>query len=191
MSPQRLREQWPRHGGVMERGRVKLHELDIRARHPGAKGHRQTIAGRFRRIGGDRKQLPGATSGKDDVSRSNRSSVAFGRERNHSLDPVVSDHQVGGEAVLGHEGSTCPRGLHQCALDLSSGGRAPGVEDPSAGMTTFASKRESARVLSIEDRTKHDELLDTPRSLIDQDPHSINVAEPCSSGQGVRKVQIS
>ena len=64
LAAQRLREQRARHRRMVQRGRVELHELEVGDRDAGAHRHRDAVAGRQRRVGGDREALPGA-AGRD------------------------------------------------------------------------------------------------------------------------------
>jgi hypothetical protein len=64
VAAQRLGQQRPGHGGMVQRGRVELHELDIGRGHPGPQGHGHAVAGRLRRVGGHREQLAGPAGGQ-------------------------------------------------------------------------------------------------------------------------------
>ena len=57
LAPERLREQRAGHRRVVQRGRVELHELDVRDRRAGAQRERDPVAGRHHRVGGHREQL--------------------------------------------------------------------------------------------------------------------------------------
>ena len=84
LAAQRLGEQRPRHRRVVQRGRVELHELDVGDRDTGPQRHRDAVAGRERRVGGDREALPGATGRDDRVRARARSLGAVGVERAHA-----------------------------------------------------------------------------------------------------------
>ncbi len=57
VAAQRLGEQRPGHGRVVQRGRMELDELDVGRRHPGAQRHGHAVAGGLGRVGGDREEL--------------------------------------------------------------------------------------------------------------------------------------
>ena len=68
LAPQRLRQQRPGHGRVVEGRGVELHELDVGHGRAGRQGHRHPVAGGQRRVGGDGEQLAGAAAGQHDVA---------------------------------------------------------------------------------------------------------------------------
>ena len=69
LAPQRLRQQRARHGRVVQRGGVELHELDVGHRGPGGQRHGHAVAGRQGGIRRHGVQLSGAAAGEDDVPR--------------------------------------------------------------------------------------------------------------------------
>ena len=67
VAAQRLGQQRPGHGRVVQRGRVELHELDVGRRHAGPQRHGHAVAGGLGRVGGHREQLAGPAGGQHDV----------------------------------------------------------------------------------------------------------------------------
>ena len=83
MAPQRLGQQRPGPGRVVQRRRVELDELEVGHRDAGPQGHGDAVAGGLGRVGGDREQLAGAAGGQQDVAGPDLdgSSPAGGRPR--------------------------------------------------------------------------------------------------------------
>ena len=67
VAAQRLRQQRPGHGRVVERGRVELLELDVGHGHAGPDGHGHAVAGGLGRVGGDGEELAEAAGGQEHV----------------------------------------------------------------------------------------------------------------------------
>src|ERR1039458_411545 len=66
----------------------------------------------------------------------------------------------------------------------------PGVGPPGRGMGPLAGEIERAPGLAIELRTHGDQFMDPERSLVDQDPHRVGVAQTCARGQGVGQMKV-
>jgi hypothetical protein len=67
LPPERLRQQRPGHGRVVERRGVELHELEVGHRRPGRQRHGDPVPGRQGRVGGHREQLSRPAAGQHDV----------------------------------------------------------------------------------------------------------------------------
>ena len=67
VAPQRLRQQRPRHRGVVQRGRVELEELEVGDGHPGPERHGDAVAGGHDRVRRDREQLARPAGGEQHV----------------------------------------------------------------------------------------------------------------------------
>ena len=81
---QRLGEQRPGHGRMMQRGRVELHELHVGHRHAGPQGHGQPVGGGLGRVGGHREQLAGPAGGQHGVVGPHLDDPAVGVEGAHT-----------------------------------------------------------------------------------------------------------
>jgi hypothetical protein len=67
VAAQRLGQQRPGHGRMVQRGRVELDELDVGRRHPGPQRHGHAVAGGLGRVGGHREELAGPAGGQHHV----------------------------------------------------------------------------------------------------------------------------
>ena len=102
LAAQRLRQQEPRLPGHVERGRMELHELEVRDARACALRHRHAVAGRHRRVGRLAEDLPGAAGREQDRAR--RARTAMRRRpscRNRDADAAaVLDDQLDGPRVI-------------------------------------------------------------------------------------------
>ena len=64
VAPQRLGQQGPGHGGMVQRRRVELEELEVGHRHPGPQGHGDPVPGGLGRVGRHRVELARAPRGQ-------------------------------------------------------------------------------------------------------------------------------
>ena len=67
MPAQRLGDEGPWHSGMVQRGRVELHELHVGDGHAGAHSHGDPVASCLGRVRRDGEQLTGAATGKHHV----------------------------------------------------------------------------------------------------------------------------
>ena len=190
VAPQRLRQQRAGHGRVMEGGRVELHELDVGHRHAGPEGHGHAVGGGFDRVGGDGEQLPGAPGGQNGVGGPHLDHPAFGVEGPHPAAASVFDQQVEGEPLLHHGGGRGPGGVDQGPLDLGTGGRPAGVDDPGGGVTALAGQGQGSSRLAVEHGAHGDELAHPGGALVHQDPDGVGIAQSGAGGQGVGQMEV-
>ena len=135
VAAQRLGQQGPGHGGVVQRRRVELHELDVGGRHAGPQRHGHAVAGRLGRVGGDREELAGSTGGQHDVvgPHLDRAAGATGRQRQDADAAPTLDEEVEGEPAFEHRAGRTVGGVDERPLHLGPRCRAAGVDDPRAG----------------------------------------------------------
>ena len=193
VAAQRLGQQRPRHGRVVERGGVELHELDVGHGHAGAQRHGHAVAGRLGRVGGDGEQLPVAAGGHEHVGgRAPRCGCAVVRRRRRRRGSARP--RRAGRARTSSRRRPRPVGPHgvdERPLDLRAGGRAAGVDDPRA-----ASGRPRGRAASCPSGSRSnagaegDELVDPGRALVDEHPHGVDVAQPGAGGERVGQVEV-
>ena len=81
VAAERLGQQRPRHGVVVQRGGVELDELDVGHRHAGPQRHGDAVAGGLERVGGDGEQLAGAAGGDQHVGGPHLAPPAVGEPR--------------------------------------------------------------------------------------------------------------
>ena len=201
LAAQRLGEQRPRHRRVVQRGRVELHELEVGDRDAGAQRHRDAVAGRQRRVGGDREALPGAAGRERRCGGPAASLGAVGRRRAmHAGDAAVLDEQVGGEPALADVGARAPaprrpaparsrrrwRRRRRARPGRRSGRpRACGRSSPSP--STWSKCAPSA----MSSRTRSGPSLTSTRtaSASQSPPPAASVSEPCSSGESSSSIE--
>ncbi len=132
VAAQRFGQERAGHGGMVQRGRMELHELHVGHGHPGPQCHGDTVPRRLGRVGGDREQLARAARRQHDVAgahvdcpgRTGRR-AGTGRQRAHSHAAPVLDQELEREPPLEDRGGGAIRGIDERAFDLGSGGRAP------------------------------------------------------------------
>jgi hypothetical protein len=190
VTPQRLREQGPRHGGVVEGGGVELLELDVGHGHPRPQRHGDPVARSLRRVGGDGEQLAVAARGHEHVAGSHLDALAPLGRRHHPPAATAVHDQIEGEGALVDGSTGLLDGLHQRAFDLGAGGGTPGVDDPGQGVAALTRQLELPVGVAVERRTEGDELMDPGRPLVDQHPDGVDVAEAGPRREGVGQVQI-
>ena len=190
MTAQCFRQQRTRHRGVMQRGRVELHELDVGDGDARAQRHRDTITGRFRRIGRHGEELARASGGDENVGRPHLGARAVLVQCNDPTTFVALDDEVQREPLLVDRGSGRAHGFHKGPLDLRAGGRPAGVHDPRVAVAALPGQLEPTLVVDVEGGPEGDELVDATGALVDEDPHRVRVAQPGAGGQRVGQVEI-
>ena len=193
MAAQGLGEERARHGRVMQRGGVELHELDIGRGHAGAQRHGHAVAGRLGRVGGDREELAGAARGQDDVGGPHLDVVGpgtEGRQRGHADAAAALDDQVEREPALEHGAGRAVGGVDQGPFHLGARRRATGVHDAWPGVAALAGERQRAGGLAVELDAQRDQLVHAPGAFVDQNPHRLLVAQAGAGGERVGQVQV-
>ena len=160
MAPQRLGQQRPGHGRVVQGRRVELDELDVGHRHAGPQGHGHPVAGGLGRVGGHGEELAGAPGGQHHVARPapRRPRPPGGRASTPRQRPPSTSR-----SRANHRSSTGagrrPGGLHQRPLHLGTGGRPAGVDDPGPRVAALAGQGQAPRGLPVELGPHGDELV--------------------------------
>ena len=162
---------------------------------PGPQRHRDAVAGRHRRVGGDREALAGAAGGERRVA---------GADLDAAAPSASSATHAGGtgrprRAGRGRASARGPRRVvdahrgDQGPLDLGAGGVAAGVDDPGDGVAALrvrASGRGLAVAGAVEHRAERDELADPVGALGHEDPHRVGVAQAGAGGERVGEVEL-
>ena len=191
---QGLRQQRPRHRRVVQRGRVELDELEVGARDAGLQRERDAVAGRQRRVRGDREALARAAGREHDVDRAHVLDLAVGPQREHTLAAVALDEQLDREPALAHVDRVGhPDRLDERPLDLGAGRVAARVHDPGERVAALAREQELGtlgRVLGVEAGAEPRQLADPVGTFGDEHAHRVDVAQPRARGQRVGQVQL-
>ncbi len=105
---------------------------------------------------------------------------------------VRVQQQVEDERVFDHlDARIRPQRGDQGPLHLQAGRIPAGVHDPVAQVPTFAGQREPARgVVTVERGAEVGQFPDPGRTLGDQDPDRVDVAQPDPGHEGVGQVII-
>ncbi len=190
VSPQGLGQQGPGHGGMVQRGRMELDELEIGHRHPGPQRHGHAVTGGFGGVGRHGVELPRTARGQHHLGGPDLLHRALGVEGPHSHAPTTLDDEVHGEPLLEDSGRAAAHGGDQGPLHLGPRGGSPGVQDPGGGMAAFSGQGEIPPGLAVEHRTEPDQLVDTTRPLVDEHPHGVDVTESGPRRQGVGQMKV-
>ena len=191
VAAQRLGQQRPGHGRMVQRGRMELEELDVGHRHAGPQGHGDAVAGGLGRVGGHGEELAGAAGGQHDVAGPHLDRPARrGRGPRTPRQRPPSTSEVEGEPLLEDGRGRCPGGRHQRPLDLGAGGRPPGVQDPGRGVAPLAGQGQRPARLPVEHGAQRDQLVHPGRALVDQHADGVGVAQPGPGGQRVGQVEV-
>ena len=87
---------------------------------PARMRHRDPVAGRGQRVGGDGEQLAGTAGGQQHVRARTAPAGAVGVEDLDADAPTVLDHEVDDEGVLLDQRRRTPHGVHERPLDLGA-----------------------------------------------------------------------
>lgn len=190
LAPQRFGNEKSRRSGKAERGRMKLHELEIR--HPGAGviGEGNPIAGRDAGVGCLAEHLTGAARRKQrgpcvDIVAG---VIAVDKRRTHDAGSV---HDQPGDERMRHYLNTAEAGdqAPQHAPDLAACAVA-GVEHAAHAVRRFAPERRPAPSVTIEPGPPLDQFADVGRTFPDEHPDGGPVAQPVASSHRIRRVQL-
>ena len=83
-----------------------------------------------------------------------------------------------------------PHRVDQRALDLGAGRRPAGVDDAGQRVAALAGQQQPALGVAVEGGAERDQLVDAGRSLVDQHPHGVHVAQARAGGERVGEVQV-
>ena len=188
VAAQGLRQQGPGHGGMVQGGRVELEELDIGHGHPGPQGHGDPVAGRLGGVGRDRVQLtrPPVASTTSVARTSCRapsgSSARTPTQRPSSTKRSTANHCSSTAAALWRTAETRAR-------STSAPVAAPPACTTRAWSAPLAGQGEVAARLAV-NGPEGDQLVDAAGTLVDEDPHGVDVAQTGAGRQGVGQVQV-
>ena len=159
---QRLGQQGPGHGRVVQRRRVELEELDVGHRHPGPQGHGDAVAGGLERVGRDRVELARAAGGQHHLAGPDLAAVPSGSrappraQRPPSTIRSRANH-------CSRTAAAVPRAADdERPLDLGAGGGPAGVQDAGGGVPAFAGQGQIARPPRGRTRAQRDQLATRP-----------------------------
>ena len=158
MAAERLGKQWPRHGRMVQRRRVELHELHVGHGDARPQCHGDPVAGGLAWVGRDGEELAGTTGGQHDVVGPD---LDHGAPRGQGRDPDAAptlNQEIEGEPPLEHGAGRSVGGVDQRPLHLGAGGGAAGVHDAGAGVAALAGQRQVPAGLAVELGTERDEL---------------------------------
>ena len=181
---------------------MELDELHVRDVRPGPPCHPDTVAGGDTRIGGIEINLAATTGGEDDAIGLDCVDVTSGLVEHVSSQAAV----LGGIAELAgcdevHRHVVFQHGDIGLALDLRekgaldlAAGDIPGVEHPALGVAPFPTEIEFPlavlHLALVEMDAEFHQLLDAGRSLGDDRPDHLLVAEARPGLEGVLYVQL-
>ena len=185
MTAQRFSEQRTWHSIDGKRSRVKLNELDIGHRHPGAQRHGDSVTGGFGRVRGDGEQLTCTAGGQQGVRRSYRPQRSIGLLYQSPAAGAAVDDQVNGETMLVHHGRGAGSSGDKRTLDLRAGRRAAGVHHPRVAVAPFPRELQRAVGITIELGAQVDELAHAGRTVFDEHADRVLIAEPGARLNGV------
>jgi len=141
---QRLGQQRPRHGRVMQRRGMELDELGVSDRHPGAQRHRNAVPRGFGGIGGDRVQLARAAGRNEHVRSSHLGPRARLVEGDDAPARALLDEEVEREPAFVDGDGRGAHGVDQRSFDLRPGRGTAGVHDTSVRVPTLPGELEPA-----------------------------------------------
>ena len=166
---------------------VELHELQVGDPGPGPQRRRHAVAGRHRRVGRRRVDLPQAAGGEHDRPAVRRADpvdlpLADDVQRHPAHGTVVGGEQVDDEGVLddldaGVVDDPVERGDER-ARDLGAGRVAAGVRDPVAVVAALAGQLDLAAGVAVELGAERHELAHPVGPLGDQDAHGLASQSP-------------
>ena len=164
-------------------------------RDAGPQRQRDAVAGRHRRVGGDREQLAGAAGRERSCRGAHGSRPARRRvERVHADAPAALDDELDREAPLAHldQVERVHRGDER-PLDLGAGRVAAGVHDARQRVAALARERSAAVAPSpVRSNTAPSAMSSRtrPGPFGDEHPHRVDVAQPGAGGERVGEVQL-
>ncbi len=155
VATQRLGEERPGHGRVVQRGRVELHELDVGDGHPGPQRHGDAVAGGLDRVRRDGVELAGAAGGEQDVTGADLDRRSPSRADGDHARAAAVARTIRSRAKVrsSTRGGGLPHGGDEGPLDLEPGGGAAGVDDAGDGVAALPGPRAARR--GRRRRTRH------------------------------------
>ena len=176
---------------MKQRRRVELNKLHVGDLRPRPPGHRDPVAGRNRRVGGELVHLPRA-AGRQQSRRGDKcfhTVIRFVQD----IRPAAAaffDNQINNIVMLQHRDVRVrPGRFHQRPLDFLAC-EVRRVDDPPPGMPAFTPQRQFPVLFPVEVRAERHQLAYPVRSFVHQDPHRVLMAQPCAGDQRVLNVQL-
>ncbi len=186
---QGFREQGHGVGAGREGRGVELDELQVHQAGTGPRGHGETVARGFPRVGGVEVELAQAAGRQHHGGREMEHAPAVRLDGQHAHDLAVLDDQIDGEGLVHHpDGGGTAHGFHQGAHDLGARGVA-GVQDAAAAVGGLAAEGERAGVIQIEMGSQGEQGFHPLRPLGGEDVHDARIVQTRARGQGIRGVQ--
>src|SRR5271169_4692234 len=174
----------------IERGRMKLHEFQIRHFRAGVRRQREALTEAAAWIGAELVGPADAAGGDDDPVRrqDRRTPRTDGDDAAHS---IVRDEQTTRlDAFENLDRSRPARRGDQSAHDFTARGVAAGMDDPPPGVRGLQAERQSAAGLAVEIDPEKGECFDRSGSLSREAPDHIGIAETVAGSERVRGVQV-
>jgi hypothetical protein len=190
VAPQRLREEGPGHGRVVQGGGVELHELDVGHRHAGPHRHGHAVARGLGGVGGDGVERARPARGQQHRAGPHLGPIPRRRERHHAPAAPALHQQLEGEPSFEHRRRRALDGRHQRPLHLGPRGGAAGVHHPGFGVAALPGQEQRPFGIEVELGPQGDEIDDPPRALVHQHPHGVDVAQAGPRGERVGQVQV-
>ena len=191
VAPQRLGQQRPRHGRVVQRGRVELHELDVGHGHAGPQRHGDAVAGRLDRVRGDGVELAGAAGGEQHVAAAHldvRAVLADRRDTPAHRPPSTRRSRA---KVRSSTVAAVSRTAATSARSISMPVAAPPAWTMRATEWPPSRARASSPCgVDVEHGAEGDELVHAVGSLVDEHAHGVDVAQPVAGGERVGEVEV-
>ena len=191
---QRLGEQRPRHRRVVQRGRMELHELEVGARDAGLQRERDAVAGRQRRVGGDREALADTAGREHDVGGAHELDLAVGSS---AITPAQRPSSTS-SSIANQPLADLDRRPRSTAATSARSISAPVASPPAC--TTRASEWPPSRAscsvvavgagLGVELRAERRELADPVGTFGHEHLHRVDVAQAGAGGERVGEVQL-
>ena len=163
--------------GRDDRGRVKLHQLEVGERRSGIVRDQQSAAGRPRRIRGPRPERGGSAGGEDRRRRQNLIALL---EQDARGAPVVGQDRDRAAALEHIDAVVLGDERAQLADQPPPGRGTAGVNDPPRAVAALESEREAALTIGVEPDSERLEVFDSLDRLVAQDPRGGLAGRPAT-----------
>jgi len=115
---------------------------------------------------------------------------AAGRQGHNAGATTTLDQEIEREPTLEHRAGRAVGGVDEGPFHLCAGGGAARVHDARPGVAPLARERQQARGLAVELDPEGDQLVDTSRTLVDEDAHGLLIAQTGPGRQRVGEVEV-
>jgi 3-dehydroquinate synthase len=169
---------------------VELHELEVRHRRPGAKGHRDSVTSRDTRVGGFTIHLACAAGGEQHRVGARLVERTVRADETRAGTPAVLDDQIDDARMcVGGDTRQLRGALPQRPSDLAAGG-ITGMQHAAGAVRPFDRERRRAVLLPVELCAPLDQLADVSRPVLHQHLHGANVAESVAGRDRILGVKL-